>query len=255
MTWDPSQYLKFASPRLRPALDLLARIPLAAPATVVDLGCGAGNVSRHLAARWPGARITGVDSSPEMLAAARQALPQIRWVEADLGSWRPDAKVDLLYSNAALHWLPDHATLFPRLLDELAPDGVLAVQMPRNFGAPSHTSVAAAARAGPWRATLEPMLQPPPVHAPGFYHDLLAPDCAALDIWETEYLQVLEGEHAVAEWTRGTWLGPFLDALEGEMRAGFERAYVRLVDAHYPRRADGTTLFPFRRLFIVATRR
>ena len=255
MTWDPSQYLKFASPRLRPALDLLARIPLEAPATVVDLGCGAGNVSRHLAARWPQARITGVDSSPEMLAAARQALPQIHWVEADVGRWRPGAKMDLLYSNAALHWLPDHGAVFPQLLDDLVPGGVLAVQMPRNFGAPSHTSVAAAAREGPWRATLEPMLKPPPVHGPDFYYDLLLPGCAALDIWETEYLQVLEGEHAVAEWTRGTWLNPFLDALEGEMRAGFEQAYVRLVDAQYPRRADGTTLFPFRRLFIVATKR
>ncbi len=254
MAWDPSQYLKFAGQRLRPALDLLARIPLESPAAVVDLGCGPGNVARYLAERWPGAHITGVDASPEMLAEARKALPQAEWIEANLAAWRPDARVDLIYSNAALHWLPDHAALFPRLLNELAPGGVLAVQMPRNFGSPSHTSVAEAAHAGPWRATLAPLLKPPPVHEPGFYYDLLVAGCSALDIWETEYLQVLEGEHAVAEWNRGTWLKQFLDALDGEMRAGFEREYVRLMDAHYPRRADGKTLLPFRRVFLVAKR-
>jgi trans-aconitate 2-methyltransferase len=190
-----------------------------------------------------------------MLAEARKLLPQIEWIEADLATWRAGTRIDLVYSNAALHWLPDHRAVFTRLVDALAPGGVLAVQMPRNFGAPSHTSVTEAARLGPWRATLEPLLKPPPVHAPDFYYDALVAGCAALDIWETEYLQVLDGEHAVAEWTRGTWLNPFLDALAGEMRAGFEREYVRLTDAHYPRRADGTTLFPFRRLFIVATKR
>jgi trans-aconitate 2-methyltransferase len=259
VAWDPSQYLKFAGQRMRPALDLLARIPLEHPATVVDLGCGAGNVTRHLVERWPQARVTGVDASAEMLAEARTAVPSVEWINANLADWRPREGVDLVYSNAALHWLPDHGTLFPRLLGDLAPGGVLAAQMPRNFGAPSHTSVAAAARAGPWRATLEPLLAPPPAHEPAFYYDLLVAGCSLLDIWETEYLQVLEGEHAVAEWTRGTWLKPFLDALDGapgrEWRAGFEREYVRLVDAAYPRRADGKTLFPFRRLFMVATKR
>lgn len=255
MPWDPSQYLKFAGPRLRPALDLLARVDLENPATIVDLGCGAGNVTRHLAGRWPQACVTGVDASPEMLAAARKALPQVEWIDADLATWHPSARVDLIYSNAALHWLPDHRTLFARLLDALSSGGQLAVQMPRNFGAPSHTSVAEAARMGPWRTQLEPLLKPPPVHEPGVYYDLLAADCETVDIWETEYLQVLEGEHAVAEWIRGTWLQPFLDALEDGMRTGFEQEYVRLVDARYPRRADGTTLFPFRRLFIVAAKR
>jgi trans-aconitate 2-methyltransferase len=259
VAWDPSQYLKFAGQRLRPALDLLARIPLDNPTTVVDLGCGAGNVTRRLAERWPQARITGVDASTEMLTEARAALPNVEWIEANLAEWRPQARVDVIYSNAALHWLPDHNTQFLRLLDDLAPGGVLAVQMPRNFGAPSHTSVAAAARAGPWRATLEQLLKPPPAHEPAFYYDLLVAHCSFLDIWETEYLQVLEGDHAVAEWTRGTWLKPFLDALDGapdrEWRAGFEREYVRLVDAAYPRRADGKTLFPFRRVFMVATKR
>ena len=147
------------------------------------------------------------------------------------------------------------ARVFPSLLSVLAPEGVLAVQMPRNFLAPSHTSIVDAARSGPWRAKLEPLLRPVPVNEPAFYYDLLAPRAAALDIWETEYLQVLEGEHPVKEWTKGTWLKPLLDALEEPERSGFEGAYAELVARAYPRRPDGRTLLPFRRLFMVARAR
>lgn len=252
--WDPQQYLRFAGHRLRPAIDLLTQIDLSSPSRIVDLGCGAGNVTVLLRDRWPGAAVTGVDGSAEMLAKAREAAPDIAWVEADMGAWAPEAPPDLIYSNAALHWLGGHGTLFPRLLDAVAPGGVLAVQMPRNFGAPSHTLMAEAARAGPWRDTLEPLLKPSPVAEPAFYHDLLAPRAAALDIWETEYLQALEGDDPVAEWTKGTWLKPLLDALDGPERAGFEADYRARVRAAYPRRPDGRTLFPFRRLFLIARR-
>ena len=255
MAWDPAQYLKFADHRLRPAIDLLNRIDVAAPGDVCDLGAGAGNVTRLLKARWPAARITGVDSSREMLAKAAAADPDITWQHADLAAWRPERPADVIYSNAALHWLGDHARVFPALLSALAPGGTLAVQMPRNFLAPSHTSMADAARSGPWRAKLEPLLRPVPVSEPAFYYDVLAPRAAVLDIWETEYLQVLEGEHPVKEWTKGTWLRPLLDALEEPERSGFEAAYAELVARAYPRRADGRTLLPFRRLFIVAKAR
>ena len=143
MAWDPTQYLKFADHRLRPAIDLLNRIDVAEPGEVVDLGAGAGNVTRLIKMRWPTARVTGVDTSPEMLAKAAAAAPEITWVLADLGRWRPERPVDVIYSNAALHWLEGHDTLFPALLSSLAPGGVLAVQMPRNFSAPSHTSMLA----------------------------------------------------------------------------------------------------------------
>ena len=152
--WDPVKYLEFEDLRLRPALDLLARVPLHGPRVVYDLGCGAGNVTRLLAQRWPGAAVTGVDGSADMLAKAAQTAPVIKWVEADLRRWSPPGPVDLIFSNAALHWLPDHAALFPRLVGHLAPGGVLAVQMPRNHGAPSHTEMTAAAQAGPWRDRL-----------------------------------------------------------------------------------------------------
>ncbi len=255
MGWDPAQYLKFADHRLRPALDLLNRIDVAEPGEVYDLGAGAGNVTRLLKQRWPGARITGVDASPEMLAKAAAVAPDITWQRADLATWRPPRPADVVYSNAALHWLGHHDRLFPALLDAVAPGGVLAVQMPRNFSAPSHTLAAEAARGGPWRATLEPLLRPVPVAEPAFYFDLLAPRAGALDIWEIEYLQVLEGDDPITEWMKGSWLKPLLDALAEPHRSGFEARYAALAAAAYPRRADGRTLLPFRRLFIVATAR
>ncbi len=252
MPWDPAQYLKFAGHRLRPALDLLNRIDLAAPAHVYDLGAGAGNVTRLLRARWPEARITGVDDSAEMLAKAAAESPDITWQQADLATWRPARPADLIYSNAALHWLPDHAKLFPGLLAGLAPGGVLAVQIPRNFSAPSHTSISEAARSGPWRSKLEPLLRPAPVAEPDFYYGLLAPNTKSIDMWETEYVQALDGKDPIKEWVKGTWLRPLLDALDGQERDDFEAAYSRLVARAYPPRADGRTLFPFRRLFLVA---
>jgi trans-aconitate 2-methyltransferase len=255
VSWDPSQYLKFAGERMRPAVDLLARVPAAAPKTVVDLGCGAGNLAPLLAARWPQAQLTGVDSSPEMLARARAAHPQARFEQADIGAWRPARPVDVLYSNAALHWLDGHERLFPALLDAVAPGGWLAVQMPRNFGAPSHTTIVETLEQGPWRARLEPQLRREPVAAPGFYWRLLEPLAAELQVWETEYLQVLEGDNPVAEYTKGTWLKQFLDLLQDAERAAFEAAYRARVRAWYPPEADGRTLFPFRRLFLVAQRR
>jgi trans-aconitate 2-methyltransferase len=267
MSWDPGQYLKFAGPRLRPAVDLLARVSLAAetrndppPASpagrglrIADLGCGAGNVTRLLVRRWPLARIDGIDDSAAMLDRARGGLRDVRWIDSSIADWRAEAEYDLVFTNAALHWLPGHATLLPRLARALRRDGVLAVQMPRNFEAPSHTAIADTVRAGAWRERLEPLLAPPPVAAPDLYFDWLAPLASSLDIWEAEYLQVLHGPDPVKEWTKGTWLRQFLDRLEPGEREAFENDYAARVRVAYPQRADGSTLFPFRRLFIVMT--
>jgi trans-aconitate 2-methyltransferase len=252
MAWDPTQYLTFGNERLQPALDLLSRIPLEEPRSVIDLGCGAGNVTSALKARWPNAEFTGVDGSPEMLQRAHAEDPDIEWIDADMNNWRPRAPVDLIYSNAALHWLNDHDTLFPKLLAHVAPGGFLAVQMPRNWLAPSHINVTEAVMAGPWRETLEPLLRPSPSHEPSVYYDLLAPETNSLAIWETEYCQILEGENPVAEFVKGSQLKRFLDALEEPVRSAFENDYrKRILDA-YPKCTDGKTLFPFRRLFLLA---
>ena len=254
MTWNPEQYLKFAQPRMRPALDLLTRIDVAEPKAIYDLGCGTGNITRLLAERWPDASVTGVDDSATMLAHAAGELPRILWQQQSLATWRADRSADLIFSNAALHWLPQHAALFPALLQMLAPGGTLAVQMPRNFLAPSHTLIYETARAGRWRDTLEPLIAPSPVAEPSFYYSALQPHAKTIDIWETEYLHVLEGRDAVKEWTKGTWLKRFLDALDEPERSEFEAEYARRVGAAYPPLANGQTLFPFRRLFIICRR-
>ncbi|MBP6529607.1 MAG: methyltransferase domain-containing protein [Burkholderiales bacterium] len=257
MTWNPEQYLKFAEPRLRPAIDLLSRIDSDNPQRVFDLGCGAGNVTKFIKARWPESQVTGVDDSAAMLASAEKAVEGVAWQQQSLAHWRVEdgALADVIYSNAALHWLHDHALLFPRLMTQLAPGGVLAVQMPRNFESPSHTLIAETVRSGPWQARLEVLLKAAPVSAPAFYYDLLRPLASSLDIWESEYLQVLEGEDPVKEWTKGTWLKQFLDALPTDAAAErFEADYAARLRAAYPPRADGKTLFPFRRLFIIAKR-
>jgi len=189
-----------------------------------------------------------------MLERARGTDPGVEWQLADLHTWAPSSPVELLYSNAALHWLDDHDALFPALVAMLAPGGVLAVQMPRNFSEPSHTSLYETVRDGPWRAQLEPMIRVEPTKPAAHYHALLAPHVRELDVWETTYLQSLSGDNPVAEFVRGSALGPFLAALAGDERTAFESAYRTRVTAAYPARADGTTLFPFRRIFIVARR-
>jgi trans-aconitate 2-methyltransferase len=252
--WDPHQYLKFADARLQPAIDLLARIAMPDPRSVYDLGCGTGNVTRLLQQRWPEAAITGVDSSEAMLAQAARELPAICWLRADLARWQPPAPADLIYSNAALHWLPDHAELFPRLVSFLRPGATLAVQMPRNFLAPSHTLIADTVLSGPWRAQLAPLLRPVPVAAPSAYYAWLDPLAQSVSVWETEYLQPLTGADPVKEWLKGTWLKPLLDALDPAEHAAFEADYARRLRQAYPPLASGVTLFPFRRLFLLARR-
>ncbi len=254
MSWNPDLYLAFGDHRLRPALDLMGRIPLAAPRRIVDLGCGPGHVTKLLAARWPKAETVGIDNAPIMIERARRDVPALAFRLDDIATWHAEPPVDLIFTNAALHWLDDHARLFPRLLAQLNPGGVLAAQMPRNDGAPSHRALGETAEAGPWRAKLAPLLRRAPVQAPAAYHRMLAPQTQDLDIWESEYLHPLCGEDPVAEWTKATALMPFLETLAGPDRGAFEAAYRARLRQAYPREADGRTLFPFRRLFIVARR-
>ncbi|MDP4299428.1 trans-aconitate 2-methyltransferase [Leptothrix discophora] len=257
--WNDTLYLRFGDQRTRAAVDLLARVqpePRAAVHEVVDLGCGPGNSTALLAARWPQAHITGVDRSPAMLQAARRALPALDWVEADVATWQASEgrPVDLLFANAVFQWVPDHARLLPRLLGQVRPGGVLALQMPANRDEPSHRWMRELP--GPWSGRLgaaaEAMNH---VLAPADYFDLLAPLAAEIDLWETRYEQVMDDADAIVDWVRATGLRPFLDALADESeRADYLAAYRARIDAAYPRRADGRRLFRFPRLFMVVRR-
>lgn len=249
-SWDPAQYLRFEDERLRPVVDLLSRIPHPGPRQVVDLGCGAGNALPLLAARFPGAEVTGVDGSAAMLAKVRGFATQ----QADIAAWAPAQPVDVLFSNAALHWLDGHAALFPRLLEALAPGGVMAVQMPAMHGAPLRAlqdALATDHRFAPWLREVRPA---PAILDAGAYHALLRPRVATLDLWFTDYVHVLKGEQPVVQWAMGTSLRPYLDRLPEERRAEFLAAYAGLVAPHYPRQQDGSVLLAFRRFFILARR-
>ncbi len=252
-SWNPALYLQFEDHRLRPALDLLNRIPLQNADLVCDLGCGAGNVMSFLAQRWPQAQIIGIDHSAEMLERARREYPQFDFQEADAGAWKASTPADIIYSNAALHWLPDHRSLFPRLVKQLKAGGCLAVQMPANFKAPSHTLIRDVLDdLQLWNEELRRALGSVGILDAADYYDILAPHTGSLDIWQTEYMQCLQGEDPVLNWVRASALRPVFNCLSPDQSNQFLNEYKQRLSAAYPRRGDGSVLFPFKRLFIVA---
>ena len=251
--WDAKQYLRFGAERTRSAFDLLARIDLATPRRIVDLGCGPGNSTALLRERWPDAEITGLDSSADMLEAARRDHAGIDFVVGDIAEWTPDDGYDLVFSNAALQWVSDHERLLPRLIKAVAPEGVLAVQMPSNYDFPTHKLMRQAAAEGPWRERLADARPPSPVKPPEFYYDLLAPYCARLTLWETNYIQIVESIDGMIEWLRGTGLRPFLARLDTAEQPVFVERYKALLAAAMPPRPDGKRLLPYPRLFFIAT--
>ena len=248
--WDPLQYLRFADERLRPAVDLAVRIDHACPKRVVDLGCGTGSALPVLAARFPNAELVGVDSSPAMLEKARAAGFSAQL--GDIAAWSPPEPVDVIFSNAALQWLPGHSALFPRLLTCLAAGGILAVQMPAMHNEPVRALQPVVASSGPWSQQLSGVASAPPILEPAAYYDLLSDRVSAIEIWVTQYLHVLRGKDPVVQWAMGTSLRPYLDALQPRDRPEFIAAYSKALRPHYPLRADGTVLLAFRRLFILA---
>jgi trans-aconitate 2-methyltransferase len=253
--WSANQYLKFEDERTRPPRDLIAQIPLARAERVVDLGCGPGNSTELLIARYPEAAVIGLDSSPDMLRQARARLPGCNFIEADLVSWTPPERTDLLFANASFQWLPDHPAVLRRMLQALRAGGVLAVQMPDNMDEPALALMSKVAGRGPWAGN--PALAAAarePLPRPQTYYDLLKPLCAQLDIWHTIYNHVMAGPQAIVEWFKGSALRPYLAALEPAMGEAFLADYLEEVKQHYPARYDGRVLLPFPRVFIVAVR-
>jgi trans-aconitate 2-methyltransferase len=252
-SWDPDQYLRFERERTLPCRDLIARLGGPDPRRIVDLGCGTGTSTALLRQRWPTAELEGVDSSAEMIAKARAATPEITWTLGDARTWRCPRSPDLLFSNAALQWVPDHSDLFPRLMGALAPGGRLAVQMPANFDSPAHRSIRDVAQDRAWADRWPNDLAQPAVETREFYYDLLADRSRSVELWTTEYVHALPDAAAVLEWIKGTTLRPYLDALPAEPeRAAFLGAIGVRIQREYPPRPNGTVLFPFRRLFLLA---
>lgn len=251
--WDPEQYLRYADERGRPFADLLARVAASAPAVVADVGCGPGNLTATLRERWPGATVVGVDSSAEMVEAARRDFAgdeRLTFEQSDLRDWPLPADVDVVVCNATLQWVPEHDQVLAAWAEALRPGAWVAVQVPGNFDAPSHRSIAEVRRRPRWRERLASIEARPAVAEPSTYLGLLAEHGMSADVWETTYLHVLPGEDAVLQWLRGTGLRPVLGALDAEERADFEAELAELLRAAYPRRPYGTVL-PFRRIFLV----
>lgn len=249
MQWDPQQYDRFADERGRPFFDLVRQIGATAPQTVLDVGCGSGELTATLRTRWSDATVSGVDSSAEMIAAGQD----VAGVQLTVGRAQDvsAAGVDVLVSNAVLQWVPEHLDLLPRWAGELRPSGWLAFQVPANFDAPSHRLMREVAGTPRWRARLDGVLRAAPVESPTSYLDLLAGLGLSVDAWQTDYLHVLPGEDAVLAWVRGTGLRPVLAALDAGQAAEFEAEYAELLRQAYPRQSYGT-VFAFRRTFVVA---
>lgn len=256
MSWSAKQYVAFEDERTRPVRDLLNALPVIHARSVIDLGCGPGNSTEVLAARYPQAQLAGIDSSPDMIAAAQQRLPHISFRVQQLQTWNDPGLFDVILANAVLHWLPDHESLMPRLLQRLEPGGALAVQMPDNLDEPAHRLMRQIAQHGPWAAKLaRASVQRTPIASADWYYEVLKPGCAKVDIWRSTYYHALPGgAGAIAEWFKGSGLRPFLDPLSEDERAAYLLDFNLGMENTYPSRADGSVLLPFPRIFMVAIR-
>jgi trans-aconitate 2-methyltransferase len=254
MTWSAKQYTTFEQERTRPVRDLVAAIATTDVRVAVDLGCGPGNSTEVLAERFPNAAVTGLDSSDDMLVNARERLPALSFELSDIEIWNPQQTFDVILANASLQWVPDHATLYPRLLSKLNAGGSLAVQTPDNMEEPSHRLAREVAAQGPWASKIG-AVRHPPRHNATFYYELLQPIASSVDVWRTTYHHPLAGGHqAVVEWFKGSALRPYLAPLDDSEKAGFLKHYLQAITEAYPALADGTVLLPFPRLFVVARR-
>ena len=254
MKWSAQQYTAFEAERTRPVRDLVAAIPTAEVRRAIDLGCGPGNSTEVLAAAFPDATVTGLDSSPEMIAAARKRLPDIRFDIADIETWGDEGPFDVILSNAVFQWVPNHEILFPRLLGRLSAGGSLAIQMPDNSDEPALRLMREVATQGPWAPKLAKALRPAR-HEPRWYYDLVKPLSARVDLWRTIYHHVIAGGAAgVVEWFKGSALRPLLGSLDADEQQAFLARYLAEIEQAYPALVDGSVLLPFPRLFFVATR-
>jgi trans-aconitate 2-methyltransferase len=253
MSWSAKQYVAFEDERTRPVRDLLSALPDIQAQRIIDLGCGPGNSTGLLAARFPNASVSGIDSSADMIAAAARRLPQVQFAIGDIETWNDPGRYDVILANAVLHWIPNHSTLLPALIARLARRGGLAIQMPDNLDVPAHRLMREIAEDGPWAAVLaEASKSRTPLAGADGYYKLLRPLCSRVDVWRTTYYHALAGgAGAVVEWFKGSGLRPFLDPLDAASRGAYLERYTAAVAGAYPALVDGSVLLPFPRLFMV----
>jgi len=256
MSWSAKQYVAFEDERTRPARDLLAAIPNTDVRSVIDIGCGPGNSTELLVQRFANAKVRGLDSSADMIDAARKRLPDVRFDIADIAAWSEPGPFDVIFANAVFQWLPDHATLLPSLVAKLAPGGSLAIQMPDNLDQPSHRMMREVANNGPWASKLADIAgQRTTLDDANTYYQMLCSCASRVDVWRTTYHHPLAGgPAAVVEWFKGSGLRPFLEPLDEAEKAQYLEQYLAALEPFFPVLADGSVLLPFPRLFIVATR-
>jgi trans-aconitate 2-methyltransferase len=256
MSWSAKQYVTFEDERTRPARDLVAALPAIEARSVIDLGCGPGNSTEILAQRFPGAAVRGIDSSPDMIAAARARMPRAQFDVMGIEDWKDPGPFDVILANAVLHWVPDHARLLPELVAKLGKGGGLAIQMPDNLDGPAHRLMREVAADGPWSGKLAAASAArTPIADADWYYGLLIALSARVDVWRTTYYHALSGgARAIVEWFKGSGLRPFLEPLDVAQRAEYLERYTAAVARAFPPLADGSVLLPFPRLFIVAVR-
>ncbi|MFP6581498.1 MAG: methyltransferase domain-containing protein [Candidatus Hydrogenedentota bacterium] len=252
-SWDANLYLQFGTQRTQAAIDLTARISIGSPARVIDLGCGPGNSTEILRQRWPEADITGLDTSADMIAQASERDLDVTWVTGDIATWSPEDAFDIVFTNAALQWLPNHEKLLAQLMNHVVTGGVLAVQLPYHHASPLQQVVLKASRDPQWNDAMDSARNALTYATTGFYYDTLQPLCNKLDLWETEYIHIMDDPVDIVDFIRGSGLRPFTQALNSEEEVQrFEKIVLQGYTNAYPPQADGRILFPFRRQFIIA---
>jgi trans-aconitate 2-methyltransferase len=255
--WNPELYLKFGNERTQPAIDLVNHIHLNyQPKNIIDIGCGPGNSGQILTANWPDVNFLGIDSSVKMIEKAKKDYPKQNWITADVSQFESTTKYDIVYSNAAIQWIPDHKNLLEKLFGLLSDNGVLALQLPKFKDMPIGKAIERVAIRSQWKKQTEHCSSVFTYHEYGFYYDLLSQSFPAIEMWETSYLHILESQEAIIKWTRSTGMKPYLDSLNTDTeRAKFEREVLNEISDEYPARNDGKVIFPFKRLFIIGYKR
>lgn len=251
--WNPQLYLKYKNERTQPSIDLVSRIDAENPEKIIDIGCGPGNSTRVLAQRWPESIITGLDNSPAMIEKAGMDYPDQEWILSDISGFETDIKYDIVFSNAAIQWIPGHENLLLKLFSFLSTGGALAIQIPQFNEMPLGKSLEKISGKIKWKELTHGCRELFTYHESGYYYDILAQSSNSIEMWETSYCHVMDSHESILEWIRSTGLKPYIDRMKDDfMKSEFEYEVLESIRQDYPEQKNGKVLFPFKRLFFIA---